>query len=257
MDAPGLPEAEVADAYRVLRKVNRQFFGGRRPMARELDRFVSDVGASKVTLLDVGSGSGDLARFAEDHLKHRGVDATAISLDLDRTALALATADALSVTRGDALRLPFADASIDVVTAVKFAHHFHGLRLARLLSEKARVARRRVIVLDIRRSWLAYAGFVAWSRVFTKNRLVRYDGPLSVLRGFTAEELRLQVVAIPGFRWDVRPYAGFQLALVGNRIRIVHGSELARPAGSTRAPGSGQSPSQGGLDSSRSQLARF
>ena len=44
------------------------------------------------------------------------------------------------------------------------------------------------MVLDIRRHWLAYYGFTAWSRVFTRNRLVRYDGPLSVLRGFTAAE---------------------------------------------------------------------
>ncbi len=222
MDAPGLPEAEVADAYRVLQKVNRQFFGGRRPMARELDRFLSEEAdlAGRVTILDVGSGSGDLARFAEDHLRSKGRDALAIALDRDPTALSLANADGLTTTKSDALRLPFADASIDLVTAVKFAHHFHGPELTRLLAEMARVARRRVIVLDIRRSWLAYAGFVAWSRVFTSNRLVRYDGPLSVLRGFTRAEMIDLAAGIADFDWVVRPYAGFQLALVGHRIGV-------------------------------------
>jgi SAM-dependent methyltransferase len=219
MDAPGLPEAEVAEAYCVLRTVNRQFFGGQRPMARELDWFLSqDVQTSRrVTLLDVGSGSGDLAEFAGAYLERRGVAGLAIALDRDPTALKLAAFDGLLAARGDALRLPFADASIDMVTAVKFAHHFHGEPLRGLLSEMARVARRRVLILDIRRHWLAYAGFVAWSRVCTKNRLVRNDGPLSVLRGFTRRELLDLAGGFATFTWAVRPYAGFQLALVGMR----------------------------------------
>jgi hypothetical protein len=100
---------------------------------------------------------------------------------------------------------------------VKFAHHFQGLTLARLLSELARVARRRVVVLDIRRHWLAYWGFVAWSRLFTHDRLVRHDGALSVLRGFTSQELLVAAQPITSYAWTVRGYAGFQLALVGRR----------------------------------------
>ena len=74
-----------------------------------------------------------------------------------------------------------------------------------------------VLFLDIRRHWLAYWGFVAWSRAFTGNRLVRHDGPLSVLRGFSAEELLDLGRLHPEFDWTVRAYAGFQLALVGRR----------------------------------------
>jgi SAM-dependent methyltransferase len=216
MDAPGLPEAEVADAYRVLRQVNRQFFGGRRPMARELDRFLRDEATpGPITILDVGSGSGDLARFASDHLATHGRPALPIALDRDPTALSLAVDDSLIACRADALRLPFADASIDLVLAVKFAHHLSGSALTALFAEMARVARRRVIVLDIRRHWLAYVGFVAWSRIFTRNRLVRHDGPLSVLRGFTSGELLDASRGLLAFDWTVRRYAGFQLALVG------------------------------------------
>ncbi len=141
-----------------------------------------------------------------------------LALDRDPTALALAARDGIAhALRGDALRLPLADRSIDLVMAAKFAHHFSGNALARLLAEMTRVARRRVLVLDIRRHWLAYWGFVTWSRLFTRNRLVRYDGPLSVLRGFTREELLSLVTPWNEFSWIVRPYAGFQLALVGSR----------------------------------------
>ena len=169
------------------------------------------------SLLDVGSGSGDLPEAARDRLAGRGVPLLAIALDRDPTALALAARAGLPAIRADVLRLPLADRSIDLVTAVKFAHHFEGPALARLLAEMARVARHRVLVLDIRRHWLAYGGFRAWSLAFTRNRLVRHDGPLSVLRGFTSAELAGLALGVPGFDWTLRHYAGFQLALVGVR----------------------------------------
>lgn len=221
MDAPGLPEAEVADAYRILRKVNRHL-GNNRVIDLELGRFLKECPfeSSFVSILDVGSGSGDIPRRIARRLDDLEIHPViAIALDRDPTAahLARASGGPVQVVRGDALRLPMADRSVDLVTAVKFAHHFEGKALLRLVSEMARVARHRVVVLDIRRHWLAYWGFVLWSRVFTTNRLVRFDGPLSVLRGFTAEELRGIGESIDGFRWDVRRYPGFQIALIGRR----------------------------------------
>jgi ubiquinone/menaquinone biosynthesis C-methylase UbiE len=167
-------------------------------------------------VLDVGSGSGDIPEAIMRMAPDRPV--RVLALDRDPTAVASARRRSLSVVRGDALRLPFADQSIDLVIAVKFAHHFHGPWLDQLLGEMARVARWRVVVLDIRRHWLAYWGFRAWSRVFTSNRLVRHDGPLSVLCGFTPEEMRASVARLDGFDWAVRTYLGFQIALVGRRI---------------------------------------
>jgi SAM-dependent methyltransferase len=229
MDAPGLPEAEVASAYRVLRRVNRQL-GNLGTLQRELRRHLDEdrPGSGPVTVLDVGSGSGDLPQAIRDRLEDLQIGAKIVALDRDPTAVRLAglCAEGLDVVRGDALRLPFGDCSIDLVTAVKFAHHFRGPALTLLISEMARVARRRVVVLDIRRHWLAYWGFVAWSRVFTTNRLVRHDGPLSVLRGFTPAELAEVARPIAGFDWTVRASIGFQLTLVGRRIQAMPACRL-------------------------------
>ena len=223
MDAPGLPAEEVADAYAVLRRVNRHL-GNNRVIDREARRFrVEDPIGPVVSLLDVGSGSGDIPRRIALLLDRLDIDhVVPIALDRDPVATAIAGSSCsdgppVRVVRGDALRLPFPDRSVDLVTAVKFAHHFEGKALTRLLSEMARVARCRVVVLDIRRHWLAYWGFVAWSRVFTRNRLVRFDGPLSVLRGFTDEELTELAGPICGFRWKVRRDPGFQISLIGTR----------------------------------------
>jgi ubiquinone/menaquinone biosynthesis C-methylase UbiE len=234
MDAPGLPEAEVAGAYRVLARVNRQL-GNVRTMSRELRRFLDEdcPDAVAVTLLDLGAGSGDIPTNLGRVFQSRGVAGFTITVDRDPTAATLARRAGLHAVRGDALRLPLAGQSVDLVTAIKLAHHFAGAALVGLIAEMTRVARRRVVVLDIRRHWLAYWGFVAWSRVWTRNRLVRYDGPLSVLRGFTAPELMAATAPLRGFEWTVRSYAGFQLALVGRRL----------PAHADGKPGDSASPS--------------
>jgi ubiquinone/menaquinone biosynthesis C-methylase UbiE len=221
MDAPGLPESELVDAYRVLRRVNSQLgnlWTARREASRLLDEDGPWTEAPAVSLLDVGSGSGDVPRAIRDSFKARLFRTTVCALDRDPTAVSLARRSKLDVVRADSLRLPFATASFDLVMAVKFAHHFEGETLLQLLAEMTRVARRRVIILDIRRHWLAYYGFIVWSRIFTRNRLAWHDGPISVLRGFTADELRALGETVAGFRWTVRAYVGFQLALVGRRI---------------------------------------
>ena len=217
MDEPGLPPLEVEDAHRILRRVNRQL-GNLRTIRREFRRFLAEDAAGRpaVSLLDLGSASGDIP------LDLRGLtggpgQVLAMGLDRDPVAAGAALRLGLPVVRGDALRLPFADRSVDLVMAVKFAHHFAGEPLAKLLREMTRVARRRVVVLDIHRHRLAYWGFWAWSRVFTTNRLVRFDGPLSVLRGFTRDELLAEVAPIAEFSWEVRSYFGFQIALIGRR----------------------------------------
>ena len=222
MDAPGLPEAEVEDAYRVLRLVNRQL-GNLRTIRREFLRFVQEdvPNSSLITAVDLGSGSGDIPQSIREIMPDRTIEIMA--LDRDPTAVASALGRFVTVVQGDALSLPFADQTIDLVLAVKFAHHFHGASLDLLLAEMSRVARYRVLILDIRRHWLAYWGFRAWSLLFTRNRLVRHDGPLSVLRGFTGDELLRVTRPLARFDWAVRSYAGFQLALVGRRIKAEGG----------------------------------
>ncbi len=219
MDAPGLPDAEVEDAYRILRRVNRQL-GNLGTLRVEFRRFLAEVGpdAAPLSILDVGSGSGDIPL----DLKGRapGRLAGVLALDRDPTAVLASRRRGLLAIRGDALRLPFEDRSIDLVTAIKFAHHFHGPSLPLLSPRWPGWPAAGSSSSTSAATSLAYWGFRAWSLAFTRNRLVRHDGPLSVLRGFTADELIAASAPIPGYSWEIRPYLGFQLALVGRRRDI-------------------------------------
>src|SRR3954470_15560355 len=89
MDTPGLPEAEVEDAYRVLRRVNRQL-GNLRTVRREFLRFVREdvANSSLITAIDVGSGSGDIPQTLREMMPDRAIQVVA----LDRDAIAVASA---------------------------------------------------------------------------------------------------------------------------------------------------------------------
>ena len=68
-------------------------------------------------------------------------------------------------------------------------HHFSASEAAKLLREMDRVARVRVVVSDLRRSWIAAAGLWLVSFPLRFHAVSRHDGVVSVMRGFTPEEL--------------------------------------------------------------------
>jgi 2-polyprenyl-3-methyl-5-hydroxy-6-metoxy-1,4-benzoquinol methylase len=190
-------------------------FGGAHAVLAELDDlFLSPSrpeGTRSFTLLDVGTGLGDIPARVRTEAARRGVTACTVGLDTSET-LALAARDSmLPVMRADALRLPVADRAFDVVLCSQLLHHFSGPAGATLLRELDRVARRRVIVSDIRRSWLAAAGIwlVSWPLRF--HPVSRHDGVVSVLRGFTRDELASIVHAAVGVTPRVRRHRGFRV----------------------------------------------
>jgi hypothetical protein len=82
-----------------------------------------------------------------------------------------------------------------------------------------RVARRRVIVSDLRRNWVAAGGLWLASWPLRFHAITRHDGVASILKGFIPDELRqtlshavnrpVDVTRRPAFRvtasWSVDP----------------------------------------------------
>lgn len=90
--------------------------------------------ASSPVALDVGTGTGLVLRSLPAHLRRIGVD-----LSPGMLAQAHAADPGLVLARADAVRLPLADASVDVVTCVTVLHLLPDAAAA--LTEWARVLR--------------------------------------------------------------------------------------------------------------------
>jgi SAM-dependent methyltransferase len=187
-------------------------FGGARAVLAELEDLLREAPAqSRFTLLDVGTGLGDIPARVRGEAARRGVTMFTVGLDTSETLALAAHSNALPVMRADARRLPIADRAFDVVLCSQVLHHFRGDDGVALLRELNRVARRRVVISDIRRSWLAVAGIWIASWPLRFHPVSRHDGVVSVLRGFTRDELAAAVHSAVGVTPRVRRHRGFRI----------------------------------------------
>jgi ubiquinone/menaquinone biosynthesis C-methylase UbiE len=121
------------------------------------------------------------------------------------------------------LQLPFTDGAFDYAVCSLFTHHFTDEGVALVLREMARVARRRVFVIDLHRHALAYLLYTTAGRLLVRTALVREDGALSILRGFRPPELR-RLAAAAGLREiEVRRRFPFRLVLSASANEIGDG----------------------------------
>ena len=194
MDREGNTAEDLEPTLRDLRNVNR-LLGGRAALLRALrPRIMATPAGSTVRILDVGTGDGDLPRVIVAAARRVGRRAEVVAIDRDPVVASLARTrcagmDGIHVVRCDALRLPFADRAFDLVTASLFLHHFEDRDAVRVLRELRRVARDVVVVNDLRRHRVAWAFIWLLGKARLVSRMSANDGPLSVLKGFTAAEL--------------------------------------------------------------------
>jgi SAM-dependent methyltransferase len=187
LDLPDLDPDVVTRSLADVVRANA-LFGGLTSAIDEVKNALKDV-PPKATLLDVGTGLADIPCRAREVARQAGIELTTVGLDW-APELACANRSALTFSVcGDALRLPFADQAFDIVMCSQVLHHFADMDALRLLREMNRVARVRVIVSDIRRSWIAAAGLWLASFPLRFHAVSRHDGVVSVMRGFTPEEL--------------------------------------------------------------------
>jgi hypothetical protein len=205
---PGLRARSLADVARANR-----LLGGTRAALTELEDTLPGLRGrnGRATLLDVGTGLGDIPARARDAARRAGVPLATIGIDVV-PALAAVSAGRVDVALcGDARALPLANRSVDVVLCSQLVHHFDGARAAEILRELDRVGRSRVIVSDLRRSAVAAAGLWLASFAMRFHPVSRHDGIVSILRGFTAAELADLVQGAVGVRPVVRRRLGWRV----------------------------------------------
>jgi ubiquinone/menaquinone biosynthesis C-methylase UbiE len=136
------------------------------------------------TALDVGMGNGAFIMFAaaRSSLKWSGVDASPAVLRIAREQCSAPLVAALGQ------RLPFPDKHLDVVTCANTLHHLDEGDAVTLLRECARVARQRMVIVDLARGRLTMIGAWLLTRLTSSNAMTRADGVQSARRAWTPQE---------------------------------------------------------------------
>jgi len=211
MDDRSIVGAELSEALRQLRVINAALLGDVPTLEGVVRLWLAAGRPSKLTLLDVGAGSGDQNRALLRWARLVGVELAIILVDIHPQTCAAAAAywrgqPQVRVVCADLLRLGLHQA--DIVTASLFTHHFADGELPAVLGALLAAARLGVVVNDLHRHQLAFAAISLATRLLSRNRMIRNDAPLSVRRGFRAADFerlrRISTFAHLSYRW--RPF---------------------------------------------------
>ena len=178
-----LPEVEqnLAD----LARLNR-LPGGTAASIEGIGHLVGSRADARV--LDVGTGRADMPlAFAGRGWRTTGLDTNPDVLLVARRVTA--EQPLVEIVSGDGRSLPFDDDSFDVAHASLFVHHFAPAEVAAILGEMRRVARRGVVVNDLRRGLMPLLATGASALAFGRSRVTWTDGLASARRSYTLDEL--------------------------------------------------------------------
>jgi 2-polyprenyl-3-methyl-5-hydroxy-6-metoxy-1,4-benzoquinol methylase len=203
LDADAWTQAELGSALADLDLINR-LFGGISTTASLLKRVSQKTTARELSVLDVGGANGTVMRKAAERLSSQAIKVSVAVVDRAPSHL-----DGNGVA-GDATALPFRRDSFDVVGCSLLAHHLSPDELKQFVREGLRMARRAVVINDLRRSpvhlALVYAGFPLF-----RSKLTRNDGPASVRAAYTPEEIR---ELLPGMNVEIRNHYLYRMGVI-------------------------------------------
>lgn len=185
MDADDLDAATYAAVVHDLAKVNTLTMA-RRPT---ID-FLRSLRASKLRILDVGYGDGDMLRAVRRWANDNGVSATLVGIDLNpRSALAAREADDtpdIDYRTGDYADL--ASEPWDVIISSLVAHHMTPDQLAAFIGFMDDHAKMGWFINDLHRHAFAYYGYPLLATIMRWHPIVRHDGQLSIARSYRPAE---------------------------------------------------------------------
>ena len=199
LDQPRLDVVELRRNLREMAMLNR-LPGGSADSRRAIEWLLN--GAERAVVVDVGTGAGDLPALLARSRGPQRLQVLACDVRPEVLAYArlrLAPFAHVELLEADARRLPLADESADVVHASLLIHHFDPPDAVRVLGEMRRVARRGVVVNDLRRGRLAFAVSAMTVLGLARARYTRHDGVLSARRAYTLDELD-ELAASAGLR---------------------------------------------------------
>jgi len=208
LDSDAGSAKEIADSLADMSRINR-WFGGVATTCSMVQRVSHRSCKTQLSLLEVAAGTGDTPAAARERMHRRGIQLNVTLLDRAKTHLNHGNRSVV----GDALALPFADNSYDLISCGLFAHHLSPAEIIQFVSEGLRICRVAVLINDLVRDpmhlALAYAG-----RVFYRSRLSKHDGPVSVRRSYTLPEMRDLLGKTPAARLEVRRHYMYRMAAI-------------------------------------------
>jgi SAM-dependent methyltransferase len=166
------------------------YLGGHHVTLNGLQQLVGDD--KEITICEIGCGGGDNLAAIDKWCKKKKIQATFIGIDINPHCIEIAK----TLFEGsnswfivsDYKLVRFKNQKIDILFSSLFCHHFTYPEIGEMLTWMQTHAQRGYFINDLHRHPFAYYSIRMLTSVFSKSPLVKNDGPLSVLRGFSRRE---------------------------------------------------------------------
>ncbi len=207
MDDPNMPFELLQAAYIDINKCNN-LLGGESITLDAVMELVKEGSKKSYTILDMGCGDGTMLRKLSKHLSKYGVSHSMIGIDLRDDVLRIAKEKSseypnISFKKEDILK---ADSSLscDILINTLTMHHFDEHRIDAFLNKFVSLAKVGVVINDLQRSKIAYILFKVFGFFFIKTEVAKYDGLVSISKGFRRGELIALSKKIPSVTHIIR-----------------------------------------------------
>jgi 2-polyprenyl-3-methyl-5-hydroxy-6-metoxy-1,4-benzoquinol methylase len=208
---------DLKQNLRELKFINK-WLGGNDVTFSGLDQALKNNPIRQLSIADLGCGGGDIleliakwGRRKKLSLSLTGVDANSFIIEYAKQNTS--SYPEISYATLNIFSEEFSKMKFDIVNCTLFCHHFDDASLIKLFSQLKKQINIAIVINDLHRNWFAYYSIKWLTKLFSKSYMVKNDAKLSVLRGFSREELDYIIRASGfsdycirwkwAFRWEV------------------------------------------------------
>ena len=191
MDRPQPVTPELERDLERLRQLNR-WFGSYGLVSFFARRWIKP--GAQMRIVDLATGSGDIARLLVDHARKIGANINIDAVDQQPATLEIAkglSADypEISYRAGNILDWDYAR-DYDVALCSLVLHHFSDHDAVKVFQRCRVLSKRFVLVSDLRRGILLQTGVYLLTALIFREAMTRFDARLSAQRAFSFAEMR-------------------------------------------------------------------
>lgn len=219
MDAPVISKKLLIQNLRELDFLNRTL-GGHTITLQGIKQLVR-LKDKQYHIADLGCGSGDTLKHIARWARTNGYKVKLTGIDINEDAIAFLNhhcreySEITGIISDYRLFLQTSE-NIDIIHCSLFCHHLTDAELTELISLLKSKVKVGFIINDLQRTWLAWFAVRIFTTVMNGSKLARHDGPVSVLRGFTENELKALLNGENAVNYSISRKWAFRLLVIAH-----------------------------------------